>query len=116
MRHFQPLSTSILLSLISTTLAAKNYDIVVGPGLTFSPDTTTAAVGDTLTFHFDPDDHDIAQGEFDKPCDYKSGGFYSGAGSLVPSGKDVFIVTVNDTNPIYYYCTVPHHCQGGMVG
>jgi uncharacterized cupredoxin-like copper-binding protein len=28
----------------------------------------------------------------------------------------VFTVTVNDTNPIWFYCGVPTHCQAGMVG
>ncbi|KAF2817115.1 Cupredoxin [Mytilinidion resinicola] len=110
----QPVSLS-LLSLLSTTLAA-NHDITVGPALVFTPNTTTAAAGDTLTFHFNPSQHDITESEFGKPCDYKTGGFYSGSGSLAPAGNDVFVVTVNDTQPIYFYCSVPEHCQAGMVG
>lgn len=27
-----------------------------------------------------------------------------------------FTVTINDTNPIYFYCLFTGHCQAGMVG
>jgi plastocyanin len=106
---------SLLLPLLIPTHAA-NHLITVGPGLTYTPNTTTAAPGDTLTFHFDPSHHDIAQGEFGKPCDYKPGGFYSGEGAMVPNGHDQFVVTVNDSAPLWFYCSIRGHCQGGMVG
>jgi hypothetical protein len=30
--------------------------------------------------------------------------------------KNIFQVTVNNTDPIAFYCTVASHCQSGMVG
>lgn len=30
--------------------------------------------------------------------------------------RQTFIVTVNDTNPVYFYCSVGKHCGGGMAG
>lgn len=27
-----------------------------------------------------------------------------------------FVTTVNSTDPIWYYCSLPGHCQAGMVG
>lgn len=69
-----------LLSLFLGTAAAAKHRIDVGKGgLVFSPNTTTAAVGDTLEFHFYPMKHSVAQSSFDKPCQSTaSGGFFSG--------------------------------------
>ena len=57
--------------------------------------------------------HDVVTGDFGTPCN-------PGANSSVSSGfhppGTTFTVTVNDTNPIYYYCSARGHCQGGMVG
>ena len=57
----------LFLTLVVTTLAA-NHDILAGQaGLSFTPNATTAAVGDTLTFHFYPGRHNVVRGSFDKP-------------------------------------------------
>ena len=48
---------------------AKTIQIDVGKGgLVFSPDTSTAAVGDTLEFHFYSAFHTAVQGDFSTPC------------------------------------------------
>jgi plastocyanin len=97
--------------------AAANHDIYVGKdGLSFTPDTTTAAVGDSLVFHFYPG-HTVAQGSFDSPCTPASGGFYSGPISASSGeAKEKFVVKVNNTDPMWIYCTIPSHCEAGMVG
>jgi len=93
--------------------AAETHTISAGKtGLVFSPGTTVAAVGDTIVFDFGSG-HDVSQGPFDSPCSPSTGGIYSG---LVGSTKNKFIVKVNDTNPIWFYCSVGSHCQSGMVG
>lgn len=102
--HFQPLPL-LLLSLPLTVLSA-NHDITVGPALSFIPNTTLASAGDTLTFHFFPGKHNVAQSLFSTPCVASPTGFYSGF--IVPdSGEDntKFVVTVNDTQPIWFYCS-----------
>jgi len=98
---------------------AANYDVKVGKNstLTFSPNTTTAAVGDTVTFHYYPMKHSVVQAAFASPCEPLAGGFFSG---FVPtsSGESTttFMITVNDTKPIWFYCSQAKHCQSGMVG
>ena len=111
---------SILASTSLMGLAfAANYDVKVGMDstLTFSPNTTTAAAGDTVTFHYYPMKHSVVQAAFASPCEPLAGGFFSG---FVPtsSGESTttFMITVNDTKPIWFYCSQAKHCQSGMVG
>ena len=100
--------------LLSTALAAT-HDVQVGAqGLSFTPNITTAAIGDTVTFHYFPGKHDVAQSSFSSPCSPSTGGFYSGF--IIPTSGEVFTVTINDTDPIWYYCTEHMHCSLGMAG
>jgi plastocyanin len=84
----------------------------------FSPQNVTAKVGEAVEFVFNPSTHSIIQTSFDSPCNYtNSSGFFSGP--VTTSGglnTNVFLVTVNDTNPIWFYCGFPTHCEAGMVG
>ncbi|KAK6501289.1 hypothetical protein TWF481_009130 [Arthrobotrys musiformis] len=84
----------------------------------FEPATLMAAKGDTVVFEFHPSTHSVARGIFDKPCQpLEQGGFYSGFHSVRGTAKSpTFSIKVEDSNPIWYYCTVGKHCQGGMVG
>jgi plastocyanin len=48
-------------------------------GLTFTPNTVTAQVGDVLEYHFFGGAHSVVQGDFTNPCKpVSSGGFFSG--------------------------------------
>ena len=60
--------------------AAAKHKIAVGKGgLHFKPNTTTAAVGDTVEFSFWPKEHSVAVGAFANPCQAATtGGFFSG--------------------------------------
>jgi plastocyanin len=50
-----------------------------GTGLYFQPETTTAAKGDILKFHFVPRNHSVVAGDFNNPCQpAATGGFFSG--------------------------------------
>jgi plastocyanin len=104
-----------LLTLISAA-AAASHDVNVGEnGFSYSPNSITAAEGDTVVFHFWPGDHDVVQGDFDTPCS-TSGGFYSGFVNPESGASSVtFTITINDTNPIWIYCSQTEHCQEGMV-
>ncbi|KAF4216352.1 hypothetical protein CNMCM8980_005261 [Aspergillus fumigatiaffinis] len=87
-------------------------------GLTFDPDTLTVSPGSKVEFHFYPSSHSVAQAAFSKPCHpLNESSFYSGT---IPAtdgeSSEVFTLTVNDTNPIWYYCGQIGHCQAGMVG
>lgn len=104
--------------------AAATHDIKVGndlktlEGLRYSPNVTTAAVGDTVVFHFFPGQHDVSQGDYNSPCNPLKDGFYSGF--IVPdsgSGEadKIFTIKINNTDPIWLYCSETAHCQNGMV-
>lgn len=73
-------SINALLLATGTLAAAKSITIQVGGGgLDYSPESTTAAVGDTIDFVFRGRSHDVVQGAFDKPCQaVTQGGFNSG--------------------------------------
>jgi plastocyanin len=108
------------LTLFAALTAAKNIDIKVSDdsnALTFAPSTSTADTGDTVTFHFYPKNHNVIQGTFDSPCQPADGGFFSGN---IPSDKGengtTFTITVEDSDPIWYFCSEGNDCPGGMVG
>lgn len=99
--------------LLLNRATAATIDIVVGPGPTdpkFTPDTVQAQPGDILAYHFGAG-HDVSHGSFDAPCEPVANSFWSGE----PTDGSVFNVQVNDTQPIWVYCSVPHHCQAGMA-
>jgi hypothetical protein len=104
-----------LLTLISA-VAATTHNIFAGrDGYTYSPNSITAAKGDLVTFHFYPGDHDVVQGPFDTPCS-TNGGFYSGfINPTTGESSTTFTITINDTDPIWIYCSQNGHCQSGMV-
>ncbi|KAF3392668.1 hypothetical protein F1880_008576 [Penicillium rolfsii] len=86
-------------------------------GLTFNPASLTAAPGDKVEFHFYPPEHNVVRASFANPCQpISSGGFFSGSFRTSGESKTVFTLTVNSTDPIWYYCGVQGHCQAGMVG
>ncbi|KAK7414101.1 hypothetical protein QQX98_007044 [Neonectria punicea] len=111
--HFHGLNLA-LLSLLAGA-SAETHKVQVGKsGDVFSPDSIKAAKGDVIEFHFDSM-HSVVAGDFKKPCNPLSdGGFYSG--SLPDGDKSYFAVTINNTDPIFFYCSVSDHCQEGMVG
>jgi plastocyanin len=98
-----------------TTLAlaalalAETHQVQVGPGLSYSPDTLTAAEGDIVQFTFGSG-HDVVSGSFDSPC--QPDGLISSGN---PQDGDVFSVTIGSTDPMWIYCSVPQHCQRGMA-
>ena len=108
-----------LFSLLPLSLAA-NIPITVGNGgLKFNPSVVAANVGDTLTFSYYPKNHSVVQSSFADPCHpLASGGFFSGFQPLSAGPGPVnFVVEVNDTKPIWVYCsqTKGSHCQNGMA-
>lgn len=97
------------LSLAALAVAQQTYQVQVGPGFIYSPDSLTAAEGDIVQFTFGSG-HDVVSGSFDSPCS-PDGMVNSGR----PSDGEVFSVTINSTDPMWIYCSVSGHCQGGMA-
>jgi len=75
-------SIALVALMAAGSTVAKIVQINVGMGgFVFSPDTTTADVGDTLEFHFFASFHTAVQGDFNTPCQrgsLESTGFNSG--------------------------------------
>jgi plastocyanin len=86
-------------------------------GFTFDPDTINIPIGGVVEFHFYPGDHSVVQAAFNNPCHPLSDtSFFSGDMADANDGKPVWSLTVNDTDPIWFYCGQVGHCQAGMVG
>jgi len=97
---------------------AVTIDISVGKGgFTFTPNSVTAAQNDVLAFHFYPGDHSVVEADFSSPCVPNSNAFFSGYVQGDNKGDMTYLITVNDTNPIWFYCSQSNHCvSDGMVG
>lgn len=55
MAWFKSLYSFLVVAVATNVLASVNHEVTVGKGaLLFSPETTVAQPGDTITFHFFP--------------------------------------------------------------
>ncbi|KAF3907957.1 hypothetical protein ABW21_db0207047 [Orbilia brochopaga] len=102
----------IILTALTTAASAATFTVDIN-GLAFSPDSITAAVGDTVTFTFAGGNHTVTESTFDDPCNPLANGFNSG---WTGSSSETFTITVTSTAPIYFMCAAPGHCKAGMVG
>ncbi|MCJ1232716.1 hypothetical protein MMC14_000669 [Varicellaria rhodocarpa] len=93
--------------------------------LVYSPNNIEAAVGSMVQFQFYPKNHSVTQSTFANPCvpinNIMSSvtGFFSGfmpTSDVSGSDSPIFTLMINDTNPIWFYCSQAKHCQAGMVG
>lgn len=108
-------SNVLTVSAFAALAAAATVNIQVSDSsgsLTFSPNSATANMGDTVVFTFAQGGHTVTEGQQSSACQPMDGGFYSGT----QSPPTTFTVNVNDTNPMWFYCSTPGHCQAGMVG
>ena len=104
-----------LLTIISAA-AAANHDVLVGnEGLNFSPNSLTAATDDTVTFHFYPGNHSVAQSDFNSPCSSTTGFFSGYIDSQSGAASTTFTIAISSTDPIWIFCSQITHCQQGMV-
>lgn len=103
------------------------HTIAVGAtGFNFSPNNlTNVAVGSIIEFNFYPGNHSVVRSAYKFPCiPYEDSGpnrvgFFSGYldTNVYASDGPKFRVRVNDTEPIFYYCSAPGSCiTHGMLG
>jgi len=90
------------------------HTIMVAPTqgvLRYVPFAMNASTGDTIKFVWGANNHTVTKSSALLPCNKSSvSPFASGT-----QDKDfVFNLVVNDTQPIYFYCGTPTHCQKGM--
>lgn len=97
-------------SVIAFAASALAATIEIQVSGVFTPDSVTASPGDVLQFNFESQ-HSVVRSEYDSPCvGATDNAIYSGAMS---SGSFSFLV--NSTDPLWLYCGVGRHCQGGQV-
>jgi len=109
----------------SSTGSTDHRVIVGGPnGLVYTPNTVTAAAGDTVTFEFQASNHTATQSSFADPC--RKLALTSTTGQIgfdsdfQPASANAtvfptYTISVNDTTPIWVYCRQTGHCGKGMV-
>jgi len=124
-----PSGLLITLSILGVASAAT-YTVIVGitetdgyQGLGFDPSAILPQAGDAIEFTFQLPDyiknpasvqHTVTQSTFENPCTPKDGGFDTGiqiSGGTGPS----FTLTVNDTQPLWFYSYANQDCNAGMV-
>jgi len=91
------------------------WNIMVAPVdgvFRYVPFYVNAAVGDTVRFTWVHGPHTVTQSSPIAPCNHSIGGFTSGK----QNASFVFDQVINSTDPVFFYCGVPSHCQKGMFG
>ncbi|KAF1926465.1 uncharacterized protein M421DRAFT_422794 [Didymella exigua CBS 183.55] len=117
---------TMLQSSTSTNSEPQTHTIQVGLlDHKMRPEVTEAAVGDFIEFDFYPLNHSIVRAEYGFPCiPYEmtgsaKTGFFSGFNPVdkVVDKPPKYTIRVNDTEPIFFYCSAPGSCiTYGMVG
>ncbi|KAI0163047.1 hypothetical protein BJ166DRAFT_283887 [Pestalotiopsis sp. NC0098] len=100
--------------------AGTTHTVTVGgaAGLVFTPAEVKAAVGDSVVFTFESNNHTATQSSFATPCDPLAGGMDSGfvpnANNTVNPPPQVAMQVMVDT-PLWFYCKQQGHCGKGMT-
>jgi plastocyanin len=92
------------------------HTVIVAPTqgvLRYVPFALNASVGDTIQFMWNANKHTVTKSSELLPCNKTSDTPFA---SGVQSQGFTFSQVVNDTNPTFYYCGVPGHCEKGMFG
>ncbi|KAL2064767.1 hypothetical protein VTL71DRAFT_3906 [Oculimacula yallundae] len=110
----------------TSSAPAATHSVNVGAVLhQFTPASLTAKVGDIVEFRFYPLNHSVARAEYKNPCipyevvEVGRQGVWSGFKpvNVVLSDPPKFSLLINDTEPIFFYCSAPGACkEDGMVG
>ncbi|KAF8489785.1 Cupredoxin [Russula emetica] len=110
---------SLVLATLASTVSAANTQVEVGANgtFTFNPPSVNASTGDTVTFVFNPKNHTVTQSTFAAPCQPMSNGVDSDFQPVAANATNVpsFSVTVNNTQPVWFFCKQTGHCEEGMV-
>jgi len=96
--------------------SGKTHTVVVAPTqgvLRYVPFALNASVGDTVKFIWGANNHTVTKSSQLSLCN-KTGDAPFASGTQ--NKTFVFTQMVNDTNPTFFYCGTPTHCQKGMFG
>jgi plastocyanin len=122
---------AFILSSVALLVSAANYDVNVGgldsssnPILKFNPEFVNAAVGDTVTFHFQQKNHSVVQTSFNEVCHplldattYQpvfQTQFHPVANTDTDFPTEVYTVT-DASKPLWFFCSQTGHCGKGMI-
>jgi plastocyanin len=90
--------------------------------LAFSPNNLVVPVGDMVQFQFAPANHTVTQSTFDQPCQpialhSNVTGVFSGFMPVTAASTTTptYTIMVNNTTPMWLYCSQGKHCQAGMT-
>ncbi|KAJ3573968.1 hypothetical protein NP233_g2094 [Leucocoprinus birnbaumii] len=100
----------------SSSGSGVTHTVIVAPTqgvFRYVPFAVNASVGDTVRFMWGANNHTVTKSNTLEPCNATSDSPFASGIQL----KDfVFDQVVNDTNPTFFHCAVPNHCQKGMFG
>jgi len=100
----------------SSSGSGQTHTVIVAPTqgvLRYVPFALNASVGDTVKFIWGANEHTVTKSSELTLCNKTSDQpFASGE----QNKTFVFTQVVNDTNPTFYYCGTPTHCEKGMFG
>lgn len=91
------------------------WNIIVAPVkgvFRFMPPFVNAKAGDTIRYTWANGEHTVTQSSAAAPCNATVAGFVSGK----QKAGFTFDQRVNDTNPVWFFCSVGQHCASGMWG
>lgn len=92
------------------------HTVIVAPTqgvLRFVPFAVNASVGDTVMFVWNAKNHTVTKSSALEICNKTSDAPFASGEHDAPF---TFTQVVNDTNPTFFYCGTPGHCQKGMFG
>ncbi|EPQ58159.1 hypothetical protein GLOTRDRAFT_136925 [Gloeophyllum trabeum ATCC 11539] len=96
--------------------SGATHTVVVAPTqgvLRYVPFMVNASVGDTIKFMWGANNHTVTKGTSLGVCNKSENALFTSG----EHNKDfVFTQVVNDTNPTFFYCATPGHCEKGMFG
>jgi plastocyanin len=96
--------------------SGTTHTVIVAPTqgvLRYVPFAVNASVGDTIKFLWGANNHTVTKSSELALCNKTSDQpFASGE----QNQSFVFTQVVNDTNPTFFYCGTPTHCEKGMFG
>lgn len=92
------------------------HTVIVAPTqgvLRYVPFAVNASVGDTIEFKWQANMHTVTKSSQLALCNKTDDQPFT---SGVNNASFTFTQVVNSTDPVFYYCGVPTHCQKGMFG
>ncbi|EKM55394.1 uncharacterized protein PHACADRAFT_255995 [Phanerochaete carnosa HHB-10118-sp] len=96
--------------------SGTTHTVIVAPTqgvLRFVPFAVNATPGDTVHFVWNANNHTVTKSSELEICN-KTGDAPFASGTQ--NQGFTFDQVVNDTNPVFYYCGTPTHCEKGMFG